>query len=143
MISTPQSTDQFFADPSSVERIGLDREDGTDTGEWVGVKKRLSSGDQDALSDALVVVEQLNSPELRAMSKQQRREFAKKHPEKIMKATIRQSSTALLKIAITGWSFKQELNEENIKLLLPEWTTQIVDIIDELNPTRSATPQTN
>ena len=137
MVANHADSSRFFADPSAVERIILTDEDDVDTGHWVEVKKRLSSGDQDALSDALITVEQLSSPELRAMSKQQRREYSKKHPEEIVKATMKQSQAALLLIAITGWSFTdKELNEVNIKAMLPEWTSQIVDIVDELNPTR-------
>jgi hypothetical protein len=143
MVGQDATPIQFFADPSSVERIALDTAEGVWTGEWVEVKKRLSAGDQDALSDALMTVEQLSSPMMQAMSKQQRREHARKHPEDVMRATMKSSQTALLIIAITGWSFEQEVNEENIKLMLPEWTTQIVDIIDELNPTPSASPQTS
>ena len=135
MVQTDANLSRFFRDPSSVERISLLDTEGNDTGEWVEVKSRLSAGDQDALSNALITVEQLNKPELQAMSKQQRREYAKKHPEDVVKATMKQSQTALLYIAIVGWSFKIEVNEENINLLLPEWANQIVDIIDELNPT--------
>ena len=125
---------KYFINPNDTDTIELDGGQ-----EWVKVKKTLSIGDQDRLSEMLFNVK-IDTTTTPGLDRGSRRRQAKENPGANMDARFKPSTAALLEIAILEWSFKTEvgiplpLTRANIDLMRPEWANMIEENIDILNP---------
>ena len=87
---------EFFTDPDDVETVLLDNDQ-----EWVKIKRTLSIGDQDRLSEMLFNVTVKPKESDNMLSRAERRRRARENPSENMEATFRPSTAALLEISIT------------------------------------------
>ncbi len=138
---TTNNQTEFFTNPADVDTIMLD-----DEKEWVKIKKILSIGDQDRLSEMLFSVK-VNTSNLEGLNRAERRRRAKADGIST-DATFKPSTAALLEVSIVEWSFKDgtgvpvPLNRPMIDRLKPEWAAYIEEEIDKRDPLgKPLTPQ--
>ena len=121
---------RFFVD-SEVDRINLDQ---FQPESWVDIKRKLSIGDQDNLSQRLFDVE-IDTSGSREDRRRRRQSGAS-----AVNAKFRPSLAVLLEISIVEWSFTTESGEkvpvtpEMIQRMDPEVAAFLEEEIDSRNP---------
>lgn len=115
----PAASNRWFTNPQNLDRIVLE------DGEWVEIKRRLSIGDRDRISNRLLEIE---------MQPQQRGQRRNRNSgSNNLTARVRPSTVVLLATSIVDWSFLDEHNnklpitEEQISLM----STELADLLEE------------